>query len=181
MSDKSSGVEKLLSKISENRKNQILFIVFACLSLAVMITVFLFSNQPAAESSAVSSVFSDIFLDIFDFKAEDLPFDINSLETILRKLAHFTLFSALGFFLSSAAINLKGEKLFKKLSIAAFIGILYCATDEIHQLFVPQRSGEIRDVLIDTGGVIFGTLCAFVLYKLICLISKKNQKNKIST
>lgn len=31
----------------------------------------------------------------------------------------------------------------------------YAATDEYHQLFVPGRSGQVRDVVIDTVG---GTL-----------------------
>lgn len=176
-----SNKPSILFKISEKRKNQVLFIIFAFLSIAVMVTVFIFSNQPAVQSSAVSSSFSDFILDLFNIKAEDLSFDINLLETVLRKLAHFSLFASLGFFLSSAAINLKGKKLFKKLAISSLIGLLYCISDEIHQLFIPQRSGEIRDVLIDFSGVLFGTLSSFVLYKLICLISKKVKKGKIST
>ena len=34
--------------------------------------------------------------------------------------------------------------------------ILYACTDEIHQLFVPGRSGMIRDVFIDSIGGIIG-------------------------
>ena len=35
-------------------------------------------------------------------------------------------------------------------------GFLYAVSDEIHQIFVPGRSGEPRDVLIDTSGVLIG-------------------------
>jgi len=34
------------------------------------------------------------------------------------------------------------------------ISIFFAASDEIHQLFVSSREGTIRDVLIDTVGII---------------------------
>ena len=46
----------------------------------------------------------------------------------------------------------------KILRRAVFIGFLYASTDEFHQTFVPGRSGEIRDILIDTFGVLLGAL-----------------------
>ena len=33
---------------------------------------------------------------------------------------------------------------------------LYAATDEVHQLFVPGRSGQVSDVLLDSAGAIAG-------------------------
>jgi VanZ family protein len=35
---------------------------------------------------------------------------------------------------------------------------LYACSDEIHQLFVPNRSGELLDVLLDTFGGSLGVL-----------------------
>ena len=32
----------------------------------------------------------------------------------------------------------------------------YAATDEFHQLFVPGRSGQISDVLLDSAGALAG-------------------------
>ncbi|UYJ41604.1 MAG: VanZ family protein [Lachnospiraceae bacterium] len=32
------------------------------------------------------------------------------------------------------------------------IAVLYACTDEYHQLFVPGRSGQLRDVMIDAVG-----------------------------
>ena len=38
-------------------------------------------------------------------------------------------------------------------------------TDEIHQLFVPGRSGQITDVILDScGGLIGAVLSAIILY-----------------
>ncbi|MFR1872919.1 MAG: VanZ family protein [Coprococcus sp.] len=42
---------------------------------------------------------------------------------------------------------------------------LYAVTDEIHQLFVPGRSGQITDVILDScGGLIGAVLSATILY-----------------
>ena len=34
----------------------------------------------------------------------------------------------------------------------------YAATDEFHQLFVPGRSGQISDVILDSAGAALGVL-----------------------
>jgi VanZ family protein len=39
-------------------------------------------------------------------------------------------------------------------TISAVIAVIYGATDELHQSFVPTRTGRIRDVFIDTLGVV---------------------------
>ena len=46
---------------------------------------------------------------------------------------------------------------------------LYACTDEFHQLFVPGRDGNFRDVIIDTSG---GTLSA-ILFSLKKVIIKR--------
>jgi len=38
--------------------------------------------------------------------------------------------------------------------LAIIISVLYAVSDEIHQLFVPTREGKIRDVLIDSLGIL---------------------------
>ena len=44
------------------------------------------------------------------------------------------------------------------------ICILYACTDEIHQLFVPERYG-LMDVLIDSIGISLGLLFFFIFFK----------------
>lgn len=41
--------------------------------------------------------------------------------------------------------------------MAILFGMLYAVSDELHQWFVEGRSCELRDVGIDTTGVILGT------------------------
>lgn len=38
------------------------------------------------------------------------------------------------------------------LAVAFFLTLMYAATDEIHQMFVPTREGRLRDVIIDAIG-----------------------------
>lgn len=81
-------------------------------------------------------------------------------EFVVRKLAHFTNFFIFGFLcimLASAVGN-------RKLSYAAVVSALLCglagaALDEWHQLYVPGRSAEIRDVCVDFAGISTGCLC----------------------
>ena len=43
---------------------------------------------------------------------------------------------------------------------------MYSITDEIHQTFVFGRSGEIRDVLIDSVGIFTGILLVILILKM---------------
>ncbi len=54
----------------------------------------------------------------------------------------------------------KKQKLDEVLLRAIFYTLLYAAFDEIHQLFVPTRTGHLRDVAIDSIGV-------FIVYTFI--------------
>ena len=45
--------------------------------------------------------------------------------------------------------------------VAALLAAAYGATDEYHQLFVPLRSGELRDWLVDVLGASLGAALVF--------------------
>lgn len=73
---------------------------------------------------------------------------------ILRKIAHISEYFILTLFLFRA---FKGTfKLSYKLLIvwSSVLSFLYVLSDEYHQTFVPTRSGNLEDVLIDTLGII---------------------------
>lgn len=77
----------------------------------------------------------------------------NILDFILKKGAHVTEY-AIFFFLLKRALNSYPK--------AFLIGLFYAFTDETHQLFVPGRTGMIRDVLLfDLLGL---TLSWLILY-----------------
>lgn len=71
------------------------------------------------------------------------------------KFLHVTEYSIL-YTLVYRALCIYSEKrlpVYKKLLIALIITLLYAATDEIHQTFVPTREGTVRDVVIDSIGI----------------------------
>jgi len=75
-------------------------------------------------------------------------------DLILRKLAHIIEYLILTFLLYRAfkrSFNLSASHLIFWSSVLSF---LYAISDEIHQRFVPTRSGNLEDVLIDAVGII---------------------------
>ena len=54
-----------------------------------------------------------------------------------------------------------------RIGISFSLGLIYAISDEIHQSFIPGRSAQVTDVLIDTSGVIFGIVLVLLIYTLI--------------
>lgn len=136
----------------KNKLNIILVLIW-------MLLIFIMSSYNATESSEQSGV-------IVKFIANFL--NINNLELlslIIRKLAHYTEYLILGLLV----INLLKDYHHKYLVISIIICILYATSDEIHQLFVPGRSCQFIDILIDTLGSITG----IYLFKLLFLKDTK--------
>lgn len=52
-------------------------------------------------------------------------------------------------------------------SVAIVLSILYAATDEWHQSFVPGRSASVFDVLVDTSGILLGLIVCFSVHRLL--------------
>jgi VanZ family protein len=50
--------------------------------------------------------------------------------------------------------------------VVALVTIAYAATDELHQAFVPSREGSLRDVLVDSAGVVLGLLFLWAVGRL---------------
>lgn len=76
---------------------------------------------------------------------------------IMTKIYHIGIFFLLGFFLSIAIIRGKINKRLLIISVILF-AIIYACSDEIHQLFVPGRHCTIKDVFIDTTGIIIASV-----------------------
>ena len=47
-----------------------------------------------------------------------------------------------------------------RILIVLMIGFAYAISDEIHQIFTPNRTPMVTDVFIDTSGVILGIVIA---------------------
>ena len=75
----------------------------------------------------------------------------------IRKLAHMMEYAIL-FLLLYGGILRNNENSPKAAALGAVLSVLYACSDEAHQLFVPGRSGEIRDIMIDLLGVAAGSV-----------------------
>lgn len=86
--------------------------------------------------------------------AEDAV-NIETLHHIIRKNAHFIAYFILGMLISIPLVkNHKRYYWYRAYAIC----VLYALSDEIHQLFVPGRAGQLKDVIIDSCGALFGVL-----------------------
>jgi VanZ family protein len=141
--------------------------VFLLLTAACMVLIFCFSMDNADDSSDKSgrivTAVVHFFVSDFDTLPEQEQNEIIDKTThIVRKLAHFTEFAALGFCASCTV----GKRKLLTLGTAGTVAFcfLYACTDEFHQYFVPGRACRFTDVLIDTSGS-----CTGMLLSLLCL------------
>lgn len=117
--------------------------------ITIMVIIFIFSHDSGSTSTIKSNILVDGFYNIFNF-------NINRrlLTKIIRKSAHISLYALLGFSVSNYLIDFN-----KKIYINSILFILiYSISDEVHQLFIPNRSGSIIDILIDLIGGIIGII-----------------------
>ncbi len=151
--------------MSDDRKKLIKRYAFLCCSVLIAIIIFCFSSQTATESDKESRGFLwELLCSIpyFAAKSEGARLAIiDSIHTLVRKTAHFSIYASLGMCVINYILTYISTKK-KAFVISLLICFLYASSDEIHQLFVPGRSGEVRDVLIDTCGAIVG-MCLVLL------------------
>lgn len=98
------------------------------------------------------------------------------IERYVRKFAHFSEY-AFGGFLFILLFNTYEWSDRRKMITSIGLGVWYATTDEVHQLMVDGRNGNIVDVYIDTLGVATGVCITLLIIKLITqIVSKKKSK-----
>lgn len=134
-----------------------------CTCLILVNLAFIWGNSllPGQVSGAISDWVREIIAALLPFAKMG-----TSSGGVLRKLAHFSEFALLGALLSWLLGMLEKPRLY---ALAA--GFLAACTDETIQRFVPDRGPSLRDVGIDTCGVITGIL-------LLCLGYSVSKKKK---
>lgn len=115
-------------------------IVFIILTIIWMISVFCFSHEPSTKSSNTSANVIRTILNIVygnSLSEEEMQTKIQELSPIIRKLAHYTLYTAGGIVIGTAAFTYN-ISLKRKILITQLIGSTYSITDELHQYFIPR-------------------------------------------
>lgn len=169
------------------RNKLIIRYLFLALSIAIMVYIFSMSCQNATVSNQSSGKVIKTIAKIVieDFESKPLEYQMNfisSLQFFVRKAAHFLMYFVLGSSVCGFALTFdKMTKCYKSLLSFAF-SVLYAVSDEIHQLFVPGRSGQISDVVLDSCGILFGVLfinLVFVIvYKLYYRFSARGKASE---
>ena len=108
-----------------------------------MVAIFLFSHQDASVSSQQSATVVEFVQSLTGSASESL------LTFLTRKAAHIFMYLVLGGLLYNVmrtySLGIRRAAL-----ICIVIAMGYAVTDEVHQLAIDGRSGEVRDVAIDT-------------------------------
>ena len=136
------------------------------LPLLWMAIIFMLSHQSASISSGQSGVFVEQLRHIAPSVDQQL------LTFLVRKGAHIFAYFVLGILTFNALwrVDLSKFKFNYPPRLSIIVCALYAVSDEFHQLFVSGRSGEIRDIIIDS--------CAATVGVFIISIFCKNIANK---
>ncbi|MDW8106625.1 MAG: VanZ family protein [Armatimonadota bacterium] len=124
-----------------------------CLWLGVMLVIFYFSSQ--AGSSENSAEWIRKFLRWFapSLLERLTEAQLLMLNFLFRKMGHgigYLLLTLLGYWAMRTGFEREPTQ---ALYLAALFSLLRAVIDEIHQSFVPERTGTVRDVLIDGVGI----------------------------
>lgn len=84
---------------------------------------------------------------------------------LVRKAAHVTEYLVLGV-LTSQALDPRRATARDLIALSVVICVLGASIDETIQLFVPGRSGQVADVLIDSCGIVAGVALRTVVVRL---------------
>ena len=135
-----------------------------------MIVIFMFSQDSAVSSTEKSDTIASKIVNIISDVThnDNIEYYIDSIIVLVRKTAHFLEYLILG------VLFINVVKDYKSLTLGVYIFsvvfcMLYASSDEIHQLFISDRSGRIFDVFIDTMGSITGISLFYLI---------KNRKSK---
>lgn len=144
-----------------------------CMILAIlwMITIFGFSSQNSVKSSSTSGTVIRVTIKaVTKVSQEQEERIVEQLQHMVRKLAHFSIYAVGGVIL----VHLVSTYTNKLIWLYAWIiGTIYASIDELHQYFVPGRSCELKDVMIDSSGVITGIIIVMLVGYVIKKLKRK--------
>ena len=150
---------------------------YVILTIIWMSFIFCMSNQSANISNELSRNIENL-LNSTPIIGNMLSGILNSPNSqfIVRKSAHVILFCLLSILCFIVIYEIK--KNIKISTLASFsITFIYACIDEIHQLFIPGRGSQIKDVLIDSIGAIIGLIVINLIFMLKNRIKKSYSKN----
>jgi VanZ family protein len=132
-----------------------------------MALIFSFSNENGNKSSSLSvNIITNVVANFTNVKkgSKEMNKIVTTVSLPVRKCAHFFLYFVLAFLVMNSLYIFKVDKYI--LIYAGLICILFSISDEVHQLFIVGRSGNIKDVLLDSSASL---ISSYLFYKFIIL------------
>lgn len=140
-------------------KLKIFRIVLIIMLFSTFFVIFGFSSQNGTQSKGISTKVTDTILSFSNkyknANAKEKTKIRNKTNAVVRKIAHFTIYTILGILLMGIMTKTK-LKIKWRVLITLGTGIIYAILDEIHQIFSPGRTPKVTDVYIDTLGILLG-------------------------
>lgn len=124
--------------------------------LVLWMSVIYFASTREMSASKTSLIIRPLLLWLFPQISES---ELNLVHSVVRKGAHVTEYAILALLAARAFAGSTHSFLRKKwLYATALLFIFYSLLDELHQSFVPSRTGSIYDSLIDMAGGLLGLM-----------------------
>lgn len=147
-------------------------LIFCCVLLVAMLA-FIWGNSamPAKESGALSGWVGQLLGKLLPF----LSMENENSMYILRKLAHFSEFAALGMILSWLFAMVTHKRI-RQWVFPLLCGVAAACIDETIQIFSEGRYSSIVDVTIDSCGVLAGMIVLFLGYAIFKKLWENRRK-----
>ncbi len=158
--------------MKNNRASVRFTAIIFVLTALMLLFCWVHSCFPASVSSQESDGFYRVFYWFFGL------FGAGQIVTqhIVRKLAHFSEFAAVGGLLLSCAYCFDRRQPQRYAVQVLFAGLSAALIDETIQLFIEGRAGMIADVWIDFAGVVTGALLLLAFYAVYRRTKRFNRK-----
>ena len=161
------------------KKTKVARIIFLIMIILAATMIFLFSSQSADASSKTSESVTSKIVNMFDPShknktEQEQAVVLENIGNAVRKLAHVLEFAFLGIWTALFCSTFSMKWIFVIL-IPTGACAVFSVLDEVHQIFVPGRSCQFADMVIDTVGAFIGTVVA---YGIAILVEKGVEKGK---
>lgn len=130
-----------------------------------MASIFYLSHKPAVDSNKLSKGITKKVVETVEKIAPEVELDISRFNHLLRKNAHFFAYLVLGVLVVNA-LRFSGIIGYRAMALGLFICVIYAISDEVHQIFVPGRGCQVKDVIIDSAGAFVGILSYNLIYRI---------------